>query len=373
MGRLFFVCATGFLTSCSSSDVPPGPGNTNNPNNPDTPVVPYADFIRGADLSFLPEIEAEGTTFNNSANEPADVITILKGHGCNTIRIRLWHTPASAHSGLEEVIALADRVKAAGLKVFLDIHYSDTWADPGHQQKPAAWSALSLVDLKDSVYRYTKMVVTKVQPDYVQIGNEINGGMLWENGRINQIGDFIALVKEGCRGAREALPSAKILIHFAGLNGCDWFFGQMKTAAVDYDRMAISYYPMFHGLDLNVLKSTINGLITLTDKPLIIAETSYPFTLLWNDNTNNILGLQDQLIPAYPATPTGQKNFLLAIKSILKQNPKGAGFCYWGTEWVAFKGPMAIDGSSAENQALFSFGTSTPPHKEVPAMEAFVP
>ena len=95
--------------------------------------------------------------------------------------------------------------------------------------------------------------------------------------------------------------------------------------------------------------------------------------MLCNDNTNNILGLESQLVPGYPATTEGQKNFLLAIKSILKQNPKGAGFCYWGTEWVAFRGAMAIDGSSAENQALFSFGTSTPPYKELPAMEAFVP
>ncbi len=329
--------------------------------------------MRGADLSFLPEIEAEGTIFHNNANAPSDVINILKSHGCNTIRIRLWHTPADPHSGLEEVIALADRVRAAGLKVYLDIHYSDTWADPGHQQKPAAWNALSMTDLRDSVYLYTKMVVTKVQPNYVQIGNELNGGMLWESGRIAQLGDFITLLKEGCRGARDAMPAAKIIIHYAGLTGSDWFFGQMKTNTVDYDWMAISYYPMYHGKDLNVLKTTINGLITAIDKPLIIAETSYPFTLLWNDNTNNILGLESQLVPGYPATTEGQKNFLLAIKSILKQNPKGAGFCYWGTEWVAFRGAMAIDGSSAENQALFSFGTSTPPYKELPAMEAFVP
>lgn len=322
--------------------------------------------MRGADLSFLPTTEAEGTIYVASNNIPSDVILLFKSRGCNTIRMRLWHTPADAHSSLDEVKALADRVKAAGLKVFLSIHYSDTWADPGHQAKPAAWQGLTYTLLKDSVYKYTKKVMALIQPNYVQIGNELNGGILWNDGSISNLGNFIDLVKEGCRAAREVAPSAKILIHFAGTTDSDWFFTQIKNASVDYDMMAISYYPVWHGLDLNVVKTTINSLITLTGKPLIIAETAYPFTLGYNDYTNNFVGLPDQLISGYPATPDGQKNFLLAIKSMLKQNSLGAGFCYWGAEWVAFRGPTATDGSAAENMALFSFT-----NKELPATAAF--
>ncbi|MBL7846034.1 MAG: glycosyl hydrolase 53 family protein [Cyclobacteriaceae bacterium] len=359
---IFLTAVVAYGCSSSSSDAPaPTPPNNNPP-----PVTPYADFMRGADLSFLPEVEAEGTTFKNDADIQKDVLTILKERGCNTIRLRLWHTPTNAHSALPEVVAMATRVKAAGLKVYLDIHYSDTWADPGHQATPAAWQGLSLSDLKDSVYLYTKKVIAAVQPNYVQIGNEVNGGMLWETGRIAQLGNFIALLKEGCRAVREVAPSAKILIHFAGTSSADWFFTQLKTNSVDYDLMAISYYPMWHGFSLTDLKTQIDGLIAANNKPLLIAETAYPFTLGYNDFTNNILGNSSQLIPAYPATPEGQKNFLLAIKALLKQNSKGAGFCYWGAEWVAFRGPTATNGSTAENMALFSFI-----NKELPATAVF--
>ena len=106
-------------------------------------------FIRGADISFLPEIEQAGTIFYNKNNIAEDALSVLKDNGCNTIRIRLWHTPAGTHSALPEVITLASRVRAAGLKVWLDIHYSDTWADPGTQTKPLAWQATSFSDLKE--------------------------------------------------------------------------------------------------------------------------------------------------------------------------------------------------------------------------------
>ncbi len=330
------------------------------------PTPAYADFMRGADLSFLPEIESEGTQFYSANGVAKDALTILKESGCNTVRIRLWHTPASIHSGLDEVTVLAARVKAAGMKVLLDIHYSDTWADPGHQAKPAAWQAATFDVLKDSVYLYTKKVLGIIQPDYVQIGNEINDGLLWESGRIAQLNNFIALIKQGCKAARDTVPATKIMIHFAGTDAAAWFFDQLKANTVDYDLMGISYYPLWHGLSLEVVKTTVNDLIAMNDKPLVIAETAYPFTLGYNDFTNNLLGNSSQLIPAYPATPEGQKNFLTALKSILSQNPKGAGFCYWGAEWVAFRGPTATNGSAGENMALFSFE-----NRELPVMAAF--
>lgn len=369
MRSAFLIFVAGLLLSgCSgNSDTPSPSPNPSTPNTP-APVTPYADFMRGADLSFLPEVEGEGTVFYTSAAIPKDALTILKDRGCNTVRLRLWHTPSNNHSALPEVAAMAARVKAAGLKVFITIHYSDTWADPGHQSPPAAWSGLSLDVLKDSVYRYTKKVVAALEPDYVQIGNEINGGLLWEHGRINQLTNFISLINEGCRASREVKPSAKILLHFAGTNGADWFFDQVRSNAVDYDLIGLSYYPMWHGFSIPDLKASVDALIAENNKPLVIAETAYPFTLGYADFTNNLLGLPTQLIPAYPATAQGQKDFLTAIKTMLKQNAKGAGFCYWGAEWVAFRGPTATNGSAAENLALFGFN-----FKEMPATEVFAP
>lgn len=364
--RFLSILLALLVAACSSSSDNPQPSTPNTPTTPTTPVTPFADFMRGADLSFLPTTEGEGTLYYADNGAPADVILLLKSRGCNTIRMRIWHTPVDAHSSLSEVKALADRVKAAGLKVYLSIHYSDTWADPGHQSKPAPWQGLAYSVLKDSVYRYTKKVMNLIQPNYVQIGNELNGGILWEDGRISNFSNFIDLVKEGCKAVREVSSTTKILIHFAGTDNAPWFFTQLKNSSVDYDMIGLSYYPVWHGLSLDVLKTTINTLIADTGKPLVIAETAYPFTLGWADYTNNIVGLSSQLIPGYPATPEGQKSYLLAIKTMLKQNSKGAGFCYWGAEWVAFRGPTATNGSAAENQALFSFTNI-----ELPACTAF--
>lgn len=322
--------------------------------------------IRGVDLSFLPEIEQNGTVFYGRDGAAADVLTIFKENGWNTVRIRLWHKPANAHSALPEVAALAQRVKAKGMKVWLDLHYSDTWTDPGHQSTPLAWKNLSQAVLKDSVYNYTKAVLALVQPEYVQIGNEINGGFLWEKGRINNATQFSELLSRGIKAARDQSPNAKIIVHFAGIDGADWFYNLLHDHQIDYDIIGLSYYPIYHGKDLNTLSTTIQNLSATYQKEIVLAEVAYPFTLGWNDYTNNVLGLDSQCIPAYPATQDGQKAFLTEIKTIMQNCNTGSGFCYWGAEWIAFKGPTASDASSWENQALFDFA-----HKALPAIGIF--
>jgi arabinogalactan endo-1,4-beta-galactosidase len=123
----------------------------------------------------------------------------------------------------------------------------------------------------------------------------------------------------------------------------------------------LSYYPIWHGKDLGTVVSSISNLGKNNGKKVIIAETSYPFTFDWNDMTHNVIGLSEQILPQYSATPQGQKNFLLKIKSIMKNDANGLGFCYWGGEWVAYRGPEALDGSSWENQALFDFNNKALP------------
>jgi len=332
-----------FICSCQKND------------NKLPPVVSQDNFIKGADLSVLPEIEQTGAPYYSADNKPGDCLSILKAAGCNTIRLRLWYNPASNHSTLNEVAAFAQKIKSQQLKVLLSIHYSDTWADPGQQTPPTAWNNLGSQVLVDSVYNYTRRVVTVIQPDYVQIGNEINGGFLWETGRINNTSVFISLLKSGIKAVRDQNASTKIMLHFAGTSGAVDFFSMLKTNAVDYDLSGLSYYPIWHGKNLDLVRTTMTEINALTQKPVMIAETAYPFTLEWNDYTNNVLGLSSQIIPDYPASPAGQLSFMEALVSRIKETPGGAGFIYWGGEWIAYKGTTSTSGSPWENQALFDF------------------
>lgn len=331
------------------------------------PIPPAADeFIRGADFSFLPEIRDYGNTFYNSNGDAADALEIMKDAGCNMIRIRIWHDPPDGHSGLEEVVAFANEVRSKGMKVWLCVHYSDSWADPGKQVTPYRWAGLDLATLKDSVFPYTRMITEKVRPDLVQIGNEVNHGFMWETGRITNGDNFYQLVREGVRAVRETDPLCRIMIHFAGMSGVEGFFQQLGLQQVDYDYIGLSYYPIWHGKNLDALDLTITKLGFANNKKVIIAETAYPWTFGWKDWTTNIIGSDDQILSEYPATPQGQKDFLQRIRSIMEANEYGLGFCYWGGEFIAFKGDQATDGSSWENQALFDFD-----HRALPVLEGF--
>lgn len=341
------------LLSCSGSDSEPN----QNPN-------PEPAFIRAADISFLPEIEAAGNAFYKDG-QVQDVVTTLADAGCNYIRLRLWKNPASGHSTMAEVKTMAARARAAGMRVWLTVHFSDTWADPGQQAIPEEWSGFSFEQMKTAVKDYTSDILTQIQPDIFQIGNETNDGFLWPMGRLTQNeSQYLGLTEAVSTTIRAEAPNTKIMLHFAGLTGSDWFFN--KTAAIDFDYIGISYYPVWHGKSLTEVKNTIDALGAAHHKKVIVAETAYPFTLGWDDWTNNTVGLESQLIPAFPATPYGQKNYLTSLKGTIKTTQWGMGFCYWGTEWIAWNGNQSTSGSAAENQALWDFD-----HNALEALDAF--
>lgn len=352
MKKLLFIIIATSLFSCSSDS------ETTQP-----PVV-VDEFLRAADMSYLPLIESEGTLYKHN-NIAEDAITTLKNAGCNAIRIRVWKNPSDSHSGLTEVKALAQRVKSAGLKVWLTVHYSDTWADPAHQTKPVAWQSMDFNTLKTAVTDYTIEIMTEINPDIIQIGNETNDGMLWPEGKLStNESQYLQLVSVATAAVRSKSTTTKIMLHHGGISGSDWFFN--KVATIDYDYIGLSYYPIWDGKSLVTLQNTMNSLGNLHDKKVIIAETAYPFTFGYNDYTNNIIGLSNQIIPSFTATNEGQKAFLTAIKSTVKQSTHGLGFCYWGAEWVAFRGPTSANGSPWENQALWDFTNNS-----LPAMDAF--
>lgn len=345
------------LLGCDTSSQEPAP----------PAISEKTDFIRGADLSFLPEIEAAGTVFYDQNGQAKDVLSIFQENGCNAVRIRAWHTPTKPHSGTAEVVTLANRVRSKGMKVWLDIHYSDTWADPGQQAKPAAWAALDFAALQAAVYDYTKNLLAQVKPDMVQIGNETNNGFLWPTGNYgNSPAQFAELLRTGIRAARDHDPKMKVMVHHAGLSGAESYFKFMKTNQIDYDIMGLSYYPKWHGKSLDSLAAVMLRLVDANDKDVNVCEIAYPFTAGWNDNTGNIVGTDDLILPTYPATQEGQKAFLLRLRTLVEKNRRGMGFCYWAPDWVAFKGKNALDGSAWENQAQFDFQ-----NKALPSMEVY--
>lgn len=324
------------------------------------------ESISAVDISNYPQISETDIVFYNKNGQAEDLLEILKTNGVNTIRLRLWVNPATTHSGMNEVEQFSKTLKSKGFKIWLTVHYSDTWADPGQQQIPSQWQSADYADLKELVEDYTQEVMSRIRPDYIQIGNEINSGFLFPFGNINEnFGQFQELMAVASKMVRSSSSETKIILHFAGINGADWFFDSVKE--VDYDMIGISFYPIWHGKSLSRLENLLINLSATYDKPAVIAETAYPFTLEWNDWTNNIVGEEDQLIlPDYPATPAGQKNFMEGINKMVENSEDIVGFCYWGAELVAWNGEESTEGSPWENQALFDFQ-----NKALPVLEAF--
>lgn len=322
-------------------------------------------FILSADLSALPLIESKNIVFYNADNEAEDMLTTLKNNGINTVRLRLWHRPQNTNSSFNEVKTFSETLHSMGFKVWLSVHYSDTWADPGHQSVPQVWEDIAYEVLKDSINNYTTRIIQEIKPDIFQIGNEINPGFLLPYGDINNASQFLDLLKTASQAIRNSSDVCKIMIHYAGINNPESFFHKIES--LDYDIIGLSFYPIWHGKDLDELSNTINNLSDNYNKSIAIAETAYPFTLNWNDYTNNIVGLEEQLIlPDYPASPQGQKNFISTIINIVKNDSLGFGVSYWGGELIAFNGPTSENGSPWENQAFYDFN-----NKVLPVIETF--
>lgn len=349
------------INACKKDDFNP---NITPPDDDSLIVEPSQKYI-SVDISQLPDIESEGTVFYNQDGTEQSVLEILSEHGINTIRLKLWHQSGSIHD-LQSVSEFANRIKNQGFKLWITIHYSDTWADPGNQEKPNLWKNLSYDVLKDSVYNYTAKVVSVLNPDIVQIGNEIDAGFLFPEGnKYENPMKFKELLKECSKAVRSTSSECKIMVHIAQFNHSTLYYSFIQD--VDYDQIGLSYYPIWHGKNLNALKDTMQKISARFNKEILIAETSYPFTLGWNDWTNNIVGLESQLIPSYPATEEGQVNYVRAIHNLVNELDKGCGFCYWGAELVAWRGQNATNGSTWENQALFDFE-----NQALPAFESFL-
>lgn len=362
---LAFAFLIGFF-SCQSSD--------------DQPNTIPKTLYWGADWSFYAEMKDNNVVYSDYLGQAADPIELAKQSGMNIGRLRLWHSPTSGRSNLTEVKQTALKLKQQGMAFLLDIHYSDTWADPAHQTIPSAWEDLTLEELKTAVYLYTKNVMLDMQaqntvPEFVQIGNETDSGFLWDHGRVwgtfnDNWPDYAALISRAIDGVREVSPDAKVILHYSTVEHALSFFNELAEFNLDFDVIGLSYYPIYQSKDLAFIQSKINELANFRQKEVMIVETAYPFTLDYADNTNNIMGLPQQLADNYPATIDGQKLFVEKLRTIMREVPnnRGLGVIYWAPDWVAFPGneSTSTGGSSWENQALWDFE-----HKALPALDLY--
>lgn len=335
--------------------------------------------VKGADTSSLPKSEAYGGRYHDAAGVRGDALAILAAAGANHVRLKVWVNPADGYNNKARVLAMAQRVKARGMRLLVDFHYSDTWADPGKQYKPAAWTGHTFEQLKTAVYNHTYDVLNALKAqgttaDMVQVGNEINDGMLWDDGRSSNFGNLAQLLNTGYSAVKAVSSSTRVVLHLA--EGGDnalfrWWFDSAAAHGVNYDVIGVSYYPYWHGT-LGAFQANINDIASRYGRPVLLAETAYPFTTGNDDGLANIITAATPY-PGYPASPAGQSAMLRDVMSIVQAVPggRGLGAVYWEPTWTAVTGngwdpADPSSGNGWENQALFDFAD-----RALPALAQF--
>lgn len=308
---------------------------------------------------------SQGVVYQNPA--PENMLQIAKDHGYSIMRVRLWVNPNGTQvyvNNLAYDTTLGAQIKAAGLKFYLDIHYSDTWADAGHQAMPAAWTGITTqAALAQQVHDYTENVITTLaaggaMPDYVAVGNEITNGMLYPattggpGGEISVNGwaNFATLIKAGIQGVDDGASAAgqttpKIIVHID--RGGDWattqwYYSNLNSQGVSYDIIGESYYPQYHGPIAQAQTCLTNAANTFA-KTVYVAETGYPNGIGQSGVTGTGM--------TYPETPAGQAQFLSDLVTTVQGIPNGLGMGinYWEPEWLE-----SVGGYPAWGEPLFT-------------------
>lgn len=350
-----------FLTLFLSTDSSFGQSNT------PTTVELKSEFYYGADLSYVNEMVDCGAIYKDQNGVEKDPYIIFKEAGANLVRVRIWVNPTwTKYSNYDDVKKTIQRAKAQSMKILLDFHYSDTWADPSKQIIPSAWlGVINDTDvLGDSLYNYTFKTLEKLSdlnllPEMVQVGNEINamilqekegaGSMDWER-NASLINKGIKAVKDI---SREKNKRIDVMLHVAQPeNGLWWFEQATQNGITDYDWIGLSYYPLWSTYTLDNVGTAFKTLITTYKKRLMVVETAYPFTLANADPANNILN-ESALIEGFTATQKGQLDYLIKLKTVVK-NAGGEGVIYWEPAWISTDcRTLWGQGSHWDNATLF--------------------
>ena len=339
--------------------------------------------VRGGDLSGVAKNEAFGATYADADGTPGDPVEILADAGMNVGRLKVWVDPADGYNDTDDVVATAKRIEAAGMDLLVDFHYSDRWTDPGAQGTPAAWVGLTPEQQAVAVHDHTREVLDAlaaegITADMVQVGNEINPGMMWPNGQTWDVDptddvpgaqwDNLAMfLKAGASAVKEVDPDTQVVLHLTNINngigGLTWWYDEVTERGVPFDLVGLSYYGYWHS-SLAALQEAVTTLSARYDKDVVVVETSYPWTLADHPTLawENVIDLPSELVPGYPATPEGQAAHFRAVQDTVVSAPggRGLGAVYWDPAWTAVEGDGwdpgdASSGNAWENQAVFDF------------------
>ncbi|MBE6626713.1 MAG: extra-cellular endo-beta-1,4-galactanase [Ruminococcaceae bacterium] len=313
------------------------------------------DFILGMDASCVPSLEAGGVKYYDFDGNEKDVYEILAENGINYIRVRIWNDPydkngngyGGGNCDLDNAIEIGKRATQYGMKLLVNFHYSDFWADPGKQMTPKAWRGMSIDEKSEALYQYTKdclttLVNSGVDVGMVQIGNETNGAMCGENS--SSLGGWqkiMQLMSAGSKAVREVCPNALVAVHFANPEKTESYVSYSKNLeyyGVDYDVFASSYYPFWHGT-LDNLASILSDIAETYGKKVMVAETSYAFTAEDTDFYGNTVGEGGGIVKDYPFTPQGQANLVRnVVDTVVNKTTNGIGVFYWEGTWISAGG-----------------------------------
>ncbi|CAN5268548.1 arabinogalactan endo-1,4-beta-galactosidase [soil metagenome] len=305
-------------------------------------------IYRGVDISYANEMDDCGAVYK-SGGQRVDQYQFFKSAGANVARIRIWNDPDwTKYSNLADVKRSIRRAKQAGLQVLLDFHYSDDWADGEKQLAPKAWAKLSTPDQAKALYAFTHDTLKDLSheglmPDLVQVGNETNGEIVSTLAKAKEPINWdrnALLFNAGIKAVRdvgaETGAKPRIMLHIAQPENAEpWFEAAAKAGVTDYDIIGLSYYSKWSKRSMAELGQTINRLRNSYAADVLVVETAYPFTTDNADSSPNLLG-EDSLIAGYPATPAGQKKYLIDLTQLVLASG-GTGVFYWEPAWISIQ------------------------------------
>ena len=304
------------------------------------------DFILGMDVSSLIAEEQSGVRYFDFDGEEKDLLEILAENGVTHIRVRVWNEPydeegrgfGGGNCDIDKALAIGQRAAQYGLKLIVDFHYSDFWADPGKQMAPRAWADMDVETKAEALYAYTKESLQKLIDGgadiaMVQVGNETNGALCGEDRWSN----IQLLMKAGSRAIREVCPQALVAMHFANPERSGSYANYAEYLdyyEVDYDVFASSYYSFWHGTRQNLAR-VLGDIHQLYGKKVMVMETSWPYTSEDSDFSGNSVGDGSGLQLDYPFTVQAQANSVRDVADTVAHIPGGIGLCYWEGAWIS--------------------------------------
>lgn len=319
-----------------------------------------ANFINGMDISSILALEKSGVTYRNQDGQPADIFEVLEDADVNYVRVRVWNDPFDAagngygggDNDIDAAVAIGKRATAHGMKLLVDFHYSDFWADPAKQKAPKAWSAMTVAAKATATEAYTKDSLNRlkaagVDVGMVQVGNETNNGVAGVTGFANMAQIFSA----GSRAVRTVYPGALVAVHFTNPERAGSYASIAKnldTYKVDYDVFASSYYPFWHG-SLTNLTSVLTTVANTYGKKVMVAETSWNYTLADGDGHENVIKPTSGF-NQYPSSVQGQATAVRDVMAAVADvGPAGLGVFYWEPAWL----PVGAPSQLAQNKVLW--------------------